>query len=255
MILMKNTKEDKKMKKWLVVLLLLWVTPAIAADISFQSGMTQQFFKDFSKDAAGVLLYRAVAPAEPLGLTGFDIGVEMTATSMDNAKDYMKKAFKDQNPPSYIYAPKIHAQKGLPFGFDVGLVYSEIPGTNIQYIGGEVKYAIISGGVLWPAVAVRGSYTQLMGVDQLDFKTYGLEATASKGFGVGLKIIPYASIGQHWAESTPKNLPSVIQLNSETLSVTRFAVGAKLQFLLFSLTAEADYVQAPSYTLRAGITW
>ena len=159
------------MKKMLFVFILLWVTPAIAADIAFQPGMTQQFFKDFSKDAAGVLLYRAVAPAEPLGLTGFDIGVEMTATSMDNAKGYLKKAFKDQSPPSYIYAPKIHAQKGLPFGFDVGLVYSEIPGTNIQYIGGEVKYAIISGGVLWPAVAIRGSYTQLMGVNELDFKT------------------------------------------------------------------------------------
>ena len=60
------------MKKMLFVFILLWVTPAIAADIAFQPGMTQQFFKDFSKDAAGVLLYRAVAPAEPLGLTGFD---------------------------------------------------------------------------------------------------------------------------------------------------------------------------------------
>jgi hypothetical protein len=253
--IMKNAKEEKKMKKWLVILLLFWAVPAIAADISFQTGMTQQYFKDFSKDAAGVLLYRAVAPAEPLGLTGFDIGLEMTATSMDNAKDYMKKSFKDQNPPSYIFAPKIHAQKGLPFGIDVGLVYSEIPGTNIQYIGGEVKYAIISGGVLLPALAIRGSYTQLMGVTQLDFKTYGLEVTASKGFGVGLKIIPYASIGQHWADSTPKSLPAGVQLNNESFSLTRCAVGAKLQMLLFALTAEVDYVQALSYTLRAGITW
>jgi hypothetical protein len=243
------------MKKWLVVLLLLWVTPAIAGDISFQSGMTQQFFKEFSKDAAGILLYRAVAPAEPLGLTGFDIGVEITATGVDNAKDYWKKAFKDQNAPSYIFAPKLHAQKGLPFGFDVGLVYSAVPGTNIQYIGGELKYAIVSGGVLWPAVAVRGSYTQLLGVDQLDFKTYGMEVTASKGFGVGVKIIPYASIGQHWAESTPKSLPLGIQLNSENLSLTRYAVGAKLQMLIFALTAEVDYVQTPSYTLRAGVSW
>ena len=243
------------MKKWLVVLLLFWAVPAIAADISFQPGMTQQFFKDFSKDAAGVLLYRAVAPAAPLGLTGFDIGVEVTATGVDNDKSYWKKAFKDQNPPSYMFAPKLHVQKGLPFDFDVGLVYSEVPGTNIQYIGGEVKYAIVSGGVLWPAVAVRGSYTQLFGVDQLDFKTYGLEVTASKGFGVGLKIIPYASIGQHWADSTPKSLPTGVQLSNETFSLTRCAVGAKLQMLVFALTAEVDYVQVPSYTLRAGVSW
>jgi hypothetical protein len=243
------------MKKWLVVLLLLLAAPAIAGDISFQPGMTQQFFKDFSKDAAGILLYRAVTPAEPLGITGFDVGVEITATGVDDKKDYWKKAFKDSDAPSFLVAPKLHAQKGLPFGFDVGLVYSAIPGTNVQYIGGEVKYAVVSGNVLLPAIAVRGSYTTLLGVDQLEFKTYGMEVTASKGVGVGAKIIPYASIGQHWSESTPKNLPSTLHLSSESFSQTRYAAGAKFQLLLFSVTAEVDYVEVPSYTLRAGISW
>jgi len=243
------------MKKWLVVPLLLWATPAMAADISFQPGITQQMFKDFSKEAGGVLLYRAVGPAAPLGLTGFDIGVEATATQISDGKDYWKKAVKDQNPPSYIVVPKLHVQKGLPFGFDVGLVYSKVPDTNIQYAGGEVKYAIFGGGVLWPAFAVRGSYTQVFGVDQLDFKTYGLEVTASKGFGVGLKIIPYVSLGQHWIDSSPKNLPAGVSLQSESFSLTRGAVGARLQLALFAITAEVDYVQTPSYTLRAGIIW
>jgi hypothetical protein len=243
------------MKKLLVVLLMFFAVPAIAGDISFQPGMTQQFFKDFSKDAAGILLYRAVGPAEPLGLTGFDLGVELTGTKIDNGKDYWKKAFSNQDPPSFLVAPKLHVQKGLPLGFDVGLVYSAIPGTNIQYIGGELKYALISGGALWPAVAIRGSYTKLLGIDQLDFQTYGTEITASKGIGVGAKIIPYASIGQHWATSTPKNLPSGLNLSRENFSVTRYAAGAKFQLLLFSVTAEVDYVELPSYTLRAGISW
>jgi len=243
------------MKKWLVVLLFLSAVPAIAGDISFQPGMTQQFFKDFSKDAAGILLYRALTPAAPLGLTGFDVGVEVTATGIDDKKEYWKKAFEDQTPPSFMVAPKLHAQKGLPFGIDLGLVYSAIPGTNVQYIGGELKYAVVSGGAIVPAIALRGAYTTLLGVDQLEFKTYGMEATVSKGLGVGAKIIPYASIGQHWAESTPKNLPSGLNLSSENFSVTRFAVGAKFHILLFSFTAEVDYVQVPSYSVRAGISW
>jgi hypothetical protein len=243
------------MKKWLWLFLLFWVTPVIAADISFQSGMTQQMFQDFSKYAASVLVYRAVEPAAPLGITGFDIGVEVTATSLDNAKDYWKKAFQNQDAPSYVYAPKLHAQKGLPFDIDVGLVYSKIPNTNIEYIGGELKYAVFKGDVLWPAIAVRGSYSQLLGLDQLAFKTYGLEVTASKGFGVGVKVIPYVSIGQHWFVSAPKNLPLGIQLDNENFSMTRYAAGAQLQFMIVSITAEVDYVQVPSYTLRAGITW
>lgn len=243
------------MKKWLLFLLLLWATPAMAADVSFQTGMTQQMFQDFSKYAASALVYRAVAPAASLGITGFDIGVEVTATSIDSGKDYWKKAFQNQDAPSYVFAPKLHVQKGLPFDVDVGLVYSMVPNTNIQYIGGELKYTAFKGGAMLPAIAVRGSYSQLMGVDQLDFKTYGLELTASKGFGAGLKVTPYASIGHHWIDSTPKNLPAGLQLGNENFSLIRYAVGAQLQIMLISITVEADYVQVPSYTLRAGITW
>lgn len=243
------------MKKWLVFFLLIWVTPVMAADVSFQSGMTQQMFQDFSKYAASALVYRSVGPAAPLGITGFDIGVEVTATSVDSGKDYWKKAFQNQDAPSYVFAPKLHVQKGLPFDIDVGLVYSKVPNTDIQYIGGELKYTAFKGGVMWPAVAVRGSYSQLIGVEQLDFKTYGLELAASKGFGVGLKVTPYASIGYHWFNSTPKSLPAGLQLSCENFSMARYAVGAQFKILLVTVTAEADYVQVPSYTLRAGITW
>ena len=243
------------MKRGLIILLSFWATSAMAADIEFQQRMTQQMFQDFSKEAAGALLYRAVAPAAPLGLLGFDIGVELTATKIHKGEDYWKSAFKNQDPPAYIITPKLHAQKGLPFGFDVGLVYSKVPDTNIQYAGGELKYAILKGGVVSPALAVRGSYTQVFGIDQLDFKTYGLEITASKGFGVGVKIIPYVGIGQHWYESKPKNLSSGVQLSSESSSLTRGFIGAKLELGIFAVTAEADYVRMPSYSLRAGITW
>jgi hypothetical protein len=79
--------------------------------------------------------------------------------------------------------------------------------------------------------------------------------TASKGFGAGIKITPYASIGQHWFVSNPKSLPLGVSLDNESFSMIRYAVGAQLQFMIVSITAEADYVQVPSYTLRAGITW
>ena len=243
------------MKRVWVALLCLWATSATAADIEFQQRMSQQMFQDFSKEAAGVLLYRAVGPAAPLGLLGFDIGVEVTATEIHKGEDYWKSAFNNQDPPSYILTPKLHLQKGLPFGFDVGLVYSKVPDTNIQYAGGELKYAILRGGVVMPALAARGSYTQVFGINQLDFKTYWLELTASKGFGVGVKIIPYGGIGQHWYESKPKNLPAGLQLDSESSSLTRLFIGAKLELGLFAVTAEADYVRMPSYSLRVGVTW
>ena len=183
------------MKRWLLFFLLIWGAPVMAADVSFQSGMTQQNVPEFREYAASVLVYRAVEPAAPLGLTGFDIGMGITATSFDNGNNYWKKAFQNQDAPSYVVAPEFYAKKGLPFDIDVGLVYSIVPDTDIQYIGGELKCTVFKGGAVWPAVAVSGSYSQLIGVDQLDFKNYGLELTASKGFGVGLKTFaPHSDI-------------------------------------------------------------
>ena len=243
------------MKKLTILFMFIWVTPVLAGDIEFQSTYTQQMFKDFSKEVGAAVIYRGVAPGHPLGLTGFDIGVEGTFTKIHDNQDYWKKAVKGGDPSAYLVAPKLHAQKGLPWGFDVGLAVGKIVDTDIAYAGGEVRYSILQGGILEPNLAVRGSYSQTFGADQLDFKTYGLDISASKGFGAVIKIVPYAGIGQYWMESRPKNLAAGIHLGNETLSKTRFFGGAQLQMTLFTVTAEVDYIEVPSLSLRAGVTW
>ena len=100
------------MKKVFTVLFFLWITPAMASDIQFDRTMTQQMFKDFSQEAGAVVLYRAIGPAEPLGLIGFDIGVETTATKINENKDYWKKSVSDQNPSAYLVSPPRHPRTG-----------------------------------------------------------------------------------------------------------------------------------------------
>lgn len=243
------------MKKGFAVLFLLWVTPAMASDIQFDRTMTQQMFRDFSQEAGASVIYRAIGPAEPLGVTGFDIGVETTATKINENNDYWKKSVTDQNPSAYLVSPKLHVQKGLPFGFDVGLAVGQVLDPNITYAGGEVRYALLKGGTVLPAVAVRGSYSQTFGVDQLDLKTYGLDLSVSKGFGAGVKIIPYGGLGQYWFSSKPKNLTPGLNLNEENFSKTQVFAGARLQMALFTVTGQVDYIEVPSFSLRVGITW
>jgi hypothetical protein len=212
-------------------------------------------FKDFSKELGAALIYRGLAPGHPLGLTGFDVGVEGTFTKVHDDKDYWKKAVKGGDPSAYLTSPRLHAQKGLPLGFDVGLAVGKIVDTDIAYAGGEVRYSILKGGILQPNLAVRGSYSRTFGADELDFKTYGLDISASKGFGAVLKIIPYAGIGYYWMESKPKNLAAGLRLEKESFSNPRVFGGARLQIGLFTATAEVDYIEVPSLSLRAGITW
>ena len=210
----------------------------------------QSEFKELSETIGLLISYKPLAPAEPLGILGFDIGVEVTAVKVDQNASFLTKAISDTNPPSYFVFPKLHAQKGLPFGIDMGVVYAKVPGSNIGLIGGEVKWAILKGTVATPAIAVRGSYTRLMGVDDLDLSTYGIDLSASKGFAF---LTPYVGVGQVWIQGK-ENVP-LLNLDDENLSRTKGFAGLKVKLLLLSLVAEAEISKVPSYTFRANISF
>ncbi|HXE96049.1 MAG TPA: hypothetical protein VN642_06570, partial [Dongiaceae bacterium] len=88
--------------------LTLTVSPALAADISFSKAIGQDDFKSLSKEAGAALGYRNMAPAAPLGITGFDIGGEVAAMSIDKNSSHWSAAFNN-DAPSFLIIPKIRA--------------------------------------------------------------------------------------------------------------------------------------------------
>ena len=235
----------------LIISLILFFpcTPTTAStDIELPEDFIQSEFEDLSRQAGIAISYAPLAPAEPLGILGFDVGIEVTAVDIDQDESFWTLAV-GETPPSYLIIPKIHVQKGLPFGFDVGLEYAKAPGTNIGLIGGELKWAFIKGGMAIPSVALRGSYTQLLGVDDLDLITYGADLSISKGFGF---LTPYAGVGQIWISSQEKT--DTVDLDKENLSLTKGFIGLKLTLFVFSFVAEADFAEVPLYHLRANLS-
>ncbi len=243
------------MKKFVVMILLLWALPAAAADVSFDRTYTQQNFRDFSEEIGAVLLYRSIGPAVSLGITGFNLGVELMASDINENKDYWKKAVSGQNPPSYLVNSRISFTKGLPLDLDVGVVLGKILDPDIPYFGAEARYAIVKDRALIPGVTIRGSYSQTFNVDQLDLRTYGLDLSISKGFGVGIKIIPYGGLGASWVSSKASNLPSGLSLDKEEFSATHGFLGARLELGILAITAEFDYGVIPSYNLQLGLVF
>jgi opacity protein-like surface antigen len=241
------------MKKVIAVILLLWALPAAASDVSFDRTYTQQNFRDFSEEIGSVLLYRSIGPAVSLGITGFNLGVELMASDINENKDYWKKSVSGQNPSSYLVNSRISFTKGLPLDFDVGVVLGKIVDPDIPYFGAEARYAIVKDRALIPGVTIRGSYSQTFNVDQLDMKTYGLDLSVSKGFGVGIKIIPYGGVGVSWVSSKASNLTSGLSLDKEEFSQTHGFLGARLELGFLAITAEVDYGVIPSYNLHLGI--
>lgn len=205
---------------------------ATADDLNRIELLTQGQFRDLSEDLGSALSYKPISPAEPLGLTGFDIGLEVTATEIKNRSAWDLASSGDA--PDTLYVPKLHVLKGLPLGFDVGAFYSKVPGQDISLWGGEVRYAILKGGTVSPALSVRGTYTKLQGVDELDLDTKGLELSISKGFAM---LTPYAGIGRVWVESTPN---TITPLSSESFEHNKYYVGANFNLMLVNLALEYD---------------
>ena len=65
---------------------------ASAADINTLGNLNQAEFRQFSEDAAALVSYKPLIPAEPLGITGFDLGVSATATRLQNRAVWTKAA-------------------------------------------------------------------------------------------------------------------------------------------------------------------
>lgn len=210
----------------------LATAPLAQADSDFDNLglLTQQDFRNLAEDLGAALSYKSLAPAEPLGVTGFDIGLEVTATKLEHS-DVWERAGADDF--DYLPVPKLHVHKGLPLGFDVGAFIAVLPDTDMKLYGGEVRYSFVSGNTVMPAFAVRGGYSRLGGVDELDFEATSLELTVSKGF---VNITPYAGVGQVWSTSTPHRGA----LQEEDVDLTRVFAGANINLGLGNLAFEAD---------------
>ena len=226
----------------LVCVLGCFTQPVWAAnnvDLTLLFGV-QSDFKVFSEDLGSALSYKALTPPEPLGITGFDLGLEVTSTKMRNLDQATGSSLTN------LVVPKLHVFKGLPLGIDVGAFYSAVPTTNIKLYGGELRYAIMEGGVASPAVGIRGSLTKLSGVDQLAFSTKALDVSVSKGFAM---VTPYAGVGSVWVDSDP----NIVGLKKETFRQTKVFAGANINLGFSNFALEYDKTgSATSYGAKLG---
>jgi hypothetical protein len=228
---------------------LLFVTlslPAAAATNFDQLGqLGQAEFALLSKDFISAASYKAVSPAEPLGITGFDLGVELSVSQLQNSAIW-KKAGADI---SVLPLPKLHIHKGLPFNIDVGASLTVVPDSDIRLLGAEVRYAFLEGGVATPALAIRGAVTRLSGVNQLDLSTQSIELTASKGF---VMFTPFIGVGKVWGDVRPH----VGSLQKESSSVNKLFAGINANFGLVNVAGEVDRTgENQSVSIKLGLRW
>lgn len=205
-----------------------FISSAHAVDLSTQAG-----FDTFSSEVGAASLYRAVAPADPLGITGFDIAVEATTASIDGTS---------------VIIPKLKAQKGLPGNLDISGYYTMIPTSGITGVnkdgtayGVALSYAIWEGSTTKPALAIRGSYTTLEVPGVIAVNTTGVDLTISKGITL---LTPYAGIGMVNMSSTDKTST----VSDYSGQATRYFLGANLNLKIMDLAFEAGKTGDSQFT-------
>lgn len=243
-----STKRLAALLLVLAALPLITVSASAQSDIDFDPAITQEEFASFSRLVAQGIYASPVDPARARGLLGFDVGVAATAIPVDtNASYWLKSVGDDFSISDHVVVPRLVASKGLSFA-TLSAMYSKVPDTEIQLWGAAIDVPILNGGVVTPTVAVRGAYSTLQGVDELEMKTYGLELFISKGFG---PITPYAAVGRARSDSTATIvLPSGTRSLTDEADSNRFTVGVKLSLLLPKIIVEATQGEERSYAAK-----
>ena len=243
------------MKKLLPLLLLVagFSQTATAAEFTLLNSLSPTQFRLLSEDFGSALSYKPVTPATTLGITGFDVGVEVTSTDISKSGAVLKKASNDVVNVNRLYIPKLHVAKGLPFGFDVAASLAVVPTTDIKVMGAELRYAILDGGLLLPTIGIRGAATRMVGVKELSFDTKSVDISISKGF---LMFSPYAGVGQVWVNSKASARGTGGVVLDESFSQSKVFAGANLNLGLMNFALEGDRTGgATSLSFKFGFRW
>ncbi len=239
-------------KKILAGALLISCSVSYAANsIDYIGFGSQSKFSTYAQELTAALDYRPMVPAEPLGLTGFDIGVSLYNTKFNSSLNNVELSPVENS----VQMMSVQAHKGLPAGIDIGVAYSVGLGGNITTLGYDISYAILDGGMAMPAVNIRYTSTTLSGVDVLSYSSSAIELGVSKGFAM---LTPYASIAQVSSTVTPNSRGSIgLAMSSAALSTvnssllkTSFGVNVNLTAfdLLVDMTTVGD-ISSTSFKL------
>lgn len=232
------------MKRLFAATLFAFALPAAAGEFPSLGSLAQDEFRRLSEDLGAAFSYKGVTPATPLGLAGFDVGVEVSATDVKNSNLFRRAG---NGASDYIVVPKIHLYKGLPFGVDLGAFVGGTSEVSASLYGLDLRYAVLTDGIATPAVALRLSGTQTSDIGGLKVTTMAGDVMVSKKLTL---VTPYVGAGVVRTISEAKGLG----LAEEDFRKSRLFAGINANFAIVNLAIEAEKL-GNNTTLSAKAGW
>ena len=229
---------------FLAPLALAAALPCGAADFGGIASLAQGEFRALSRDLGAAFSYKGVTPATALGPLGFDVGVEVTDTRMENSSLF---ALAGAGGQSRLVLPKIHVHKGLFGGLDVGAFVAGVPDIDARLYGADVRYTFIDDSLAMPAIGLRVSATRADGLEPVKVSTAAVDLMVSKRFTL---VTPYAGAGTVRIRSTADGTG----LTRERIDQSRVFGGLNLNLVAVNLAFEAEKM-GDNVSLSAKLGW
>jgi hypothetical protein len=228
----------------LATLALAAVLPCGAAEFTDIGSLAQDEFRALSRDLGSAFSYKGVTPATALGPLGFDVGIEVTDTKMQNSALFARAGAGGQ---SRLVIPKLHVHKGLFGGLGVGAFVASAPDVDASLYGADLHYTLIDDGLAAPAVGIRASGTRANGLGALKVSTAALDLTVSKAFTA---LTPYAGAGIVRIQASAGGT----SLAQERINQGRVFGGLNVNLLAVNLAFEAEKM-GDNVSLSAKLGW
>lgn len=215
-------------------------TPVMADQHISQLGtLIDSQFRLFAENLSAAQNHRALGRGSKSGAGALDIGFQLSTAQLE--RDSFLESLAPEQTPNVLQIPRLHISTGYNDGWNAGAFYSSVPDSDIQIYGGELRYSMTPHSEsIFPALSLKGTYSQLTGVDDLFVTSTGLEVSVSKGFSY---FTPYAGMGTTW-------LDGEYQLDGYTSHLTqnKYFMGLQFNLGMFSLSAQTEQAGTSSTT-------
>ncbi|MBI5510651.1 MAG: hypothetical protein HY903_17980 [Deltaproteobacteria bacterium] len=172
-------------------------------------------YRALTSELALSLAPRPLAPAETLGLSGFEFSLVSTLAGISSGEAYWQgqpgspiiegalPSHGSRAVPSALWVPSLHVRKGLPFSTEIGINGSYLAFSEMVNAGVEAKVALHESYFRYaPALSFRAAGSRLFGATDFGMITVEGDAMTSLAFGVGgmAQVTPYAGYGLMYAQ-------------------------------------------------------
>ena len=229
-------------------------------------------FQKLGNELGMSLAPRPLAPAETLGVSGFEFAFATVHADISQDESYWRgqpgspvlEGVADGNGvPSGLWIPTLHIRKGLPMSTELGITASYLAFSEMFLLGVETKIGIHESYYRWvPSIAFRGAVGTLFGSTDIKLTTVETDILTSLPIGLDgiVQLTPYLGYGMLFVDvisgiidETPYNVSAEDQNGRQDGSLYvferlnwydnrshRIIMGLRANYAFFELIYEVD---------------